>query len=65
LPIVQVIESRNFPASAHVRFWHKADITIAPNHVRFWGKADIALDRRRQAQAIPDQETGGAPSSAE
>ena len=24
----------------------------------FGGKADIALDRRRQTQAIPDQETG-------
>jgi hypothetical protein len=24
-----------------VRFWHKADTTIALNHVRFWHKADI------------------------
>jgi hypothetical protein len=37
LPIVQVIESRNFPASAHVRFWHKADIDAVLNDVRFWG----------------------------
>jgi hypothetical protein len=22
--------------TAYVRFWHKADITIALNHVRFW-----------------------------
>jgi hypothetical protein len=25
-----------------VRFWHKADITIALNHAGYWGKATLA-----------------------
>ena len=30
-------EAIRFAAPAHVRFWHKADMTAVPNHVRFRG----------------------------
>ena len=30
-------EGHDFAAMQNVRFWHKADITIAPTNVRFWG----------------------------
>jgi hypothetical protein len=29
------------PLTAHVRYWHKADITTVLNDVAFGGKADI------------------------
>jgi hypothetical protein len=29
------------PCERDVRYWHKADISIASMNVRFWGKADI------------------------
>jgi len=33
----EVIEIAAICCGAYVRFWHKADITIAANDVRFWG----------------------------
>jgi hypothetical protein len=30
--------------AAYVRFWHKANITIAANNVRFWGSPMSAFD---------------------
>jgi len=31
----EMIKSRNFCCTAYVRFWHKADIPVAPSNVRF------------------------------
>jgi hypothetical protein len=38
----EVIESDVFCCSARVRFWHKADIPVAPIHVRFQGQSGQA-----------------------
>ena len=30
-------EVQQMVASGHVRYWHKADISICTAHVRYWG----------------------------
>jgi hypothetical protein len=42
----ETMDSPTSVADASVRFWHKADITIALGNVRFWGKADMATSKR-------------------